>query len=422
MEEGGPRHGGMANDTGRQYHGRGGRPHREAFPAFDIKTLVRFGKTGHSAWEWVNENLKVIGKGFIRRVEINSFELCYDFDGSPNVECGKGVLTVKTEGRRINPNVLRKFFICSKCTKTLSTLFYFEMQWACAGCHNLVNLSQRLSPVNKAVYSRDTLALELAEVEPKRHTTRAYHNAVRRLARMNRELQEAGISKLPQELRFRTHLRWLEQGSRSTVSADPRQAAWTAGDPGGLAVFAPARLSASPLLPIAAPILRCKMIGGRLFYRPFASVLAEWHKQQFDERLRRSDVASLRGDALIEALADAIWLVPLALRPNWTEQGSGISDDGARELSATTIWTGEPLLWGISPRKSPLTDLPRAILSATAITLRARVPGKGDYDPAADIAYERSRLDAEITRLATLVSRLNTKRVEHAKRCVAEWT
>jgi len=396
---------------------RRGKPHLEAFPSVDILNAERSVRAGSRLCEWRDEHDQLVGQGRLLALDSSRMVFEYEFCGSANIERATGVLTVSLSGTRRNPNVVRSNIDCPNCQRRVQAVFFVAGSWACKGCHNLVYLKQRLASVNKKIHTRDEVREELKRLPEHQRSTRWFYNHQRHLERLERQLAEGSAKSLPQELLYRTIVRWLSAGEGAEpLAANPPAGGGIAGRERGLAYFrkAPA---------IAEPIIVCAMPWSKILHRPLQPFLSQ-HKAMHFAKLEAEILAGKvslprRTEGAIAALlAERIVLLPLVLTSDWSEVVESLNADGQAECSMTASYTGDRTLWPIGPGTAEAKHPMRAILDAGVVTLRVRLPRCGASDPQADLRAAAAKVEARLEQVEAKLAEFNATRLASAKRRV----
>lgn len=409
----------MLDKTGkRQGATRRGKPHCEAFPALDIRHAIRGLKVGADRCVWQNEQGQIIGHGHLTNLTAASATVSYQFFGSANLHNAEGSLTVEVRQTRRNPHVLRSSFACPTCDKNAEKLFFVKEKWLCRACHGLVFFSQRLGEANKKISGRDYLVISIKEQLASDGCKGSYHNRVRHLDRINRELEMNGLSALPQELLYRTDQIWLtsaEMRARlgAAGSAITSGTIDETGFADGLAFFKPA-------VPASAPTVRGELVGSTLFARPCERYLTR-HRHDEAARLLSDIVEGRLGhkaigmDEFVALLVARTKIEPILLSGEWGPVQHRPSGGGAEEYAMSAAIQGDARLWQLCADEKPHKHVLKAVLDDRSIELRVRLNGAGPFDPRADLKNAAQRLTRQLARLNDKIAAHNLQRHRKAQ-------
>lgn len=397
---------------------RQGKPHCEAFPAFDILQAERSLRAGSGICEWRNERGAIVGNARLISLDKCHAVVSYEFRGSVNIDAAKASIRLDVVCTRRNPHVVRKSFACLQCGNPAQKIFFVSGFWKCRACHNLIYLKQRLGSVNKIIHSRDEALTELQKIPPANQRTRWFCNQRRHLDRINRELTAGGFETLPQELLYRTHQQWVTPSDHEAApilqaSQHLRQLDVDQGEVGavGLAFFQPRPEAWQPVEP-------CELIGSDILGRPFRPFLTRYKADHADQ-LRR-DLQTEAGrparpmpfqlERTARFLAERILLRPIVITSAWTDMVEVGETDGRKEYAIRAAYDGDPTLWPAGPCAMPLKRVLRAILDEGVVELRVRLPRVGTSDPIADLDAARAELLHRLDRVKAEFQAFNAMR------------
>jgi len=393
---------------------RGGRPHCEAFPAFDVRAATRSWRTGTGVCDWVDETGHPVGSAILTRLDNQAVEFGYDFVGHINVPAGTGAMYLEVVRTRRNPLVESTEVSCPVCRKSVHVIYNVVAKWACRNCHDLLYLTQRVSGVNKLILERDKINMRLAGLQPgKRHADERDLLLARRLALVERLGADSDAS-LPQELRFRISAWWGGAASRSAgataIVGDDDGAAELAVTPRpskGLRFLAPVP---PPRLSFAA----AELVGTLLFHRSLASLQRERAVEEAKAIYHAWPEDEPRNlNAFAQRLAEKIPVAPLSLTAQWSEPVESVSDDGRSELSTTAGWAGWPRIWQ-AYLTTPWRPATRAILDDHLVTLWVRAPDKGVWDMVSALAKAQGAVERRLFSLAAACDAYNARALQIA--------
>jgi hypothetical protein len=397
---------------------RHGKPHCEAFPPLDILKAARSLRHADGTCEWIDERGEVIGEGRMERLNATSALFTYRFSGSANIARAAGVLRLDVSGSRRNPNVVRYSFTCPHCAEPRQKIFFVAGSWACRACHGLVYLKQRLANVNKTIAYRDMIIVKISEMKKQGKKTLAFHNLGRKLARIERELEAAGFTSMPQELLYRSYDRWSGVASQITVTAtgssDRKPVLDGQHGAPGLAFFMP-----KPHPP--EPHVAGDLIGSPVLDRPFQPYLTARKKEQLKQVQQEAMANGIyRGEPTMWAgwLAERLVIHPLVITSEWSEITQFVSDDGQADSIITAAYEGDPTLWRIGPGTELSRRPLRAVLNDGIIMLRVRAPLVGRFDPLADLTAARDAVMARLMRIEAKFREFNADREDIAIRWI----
>lgn len=376
------------------------KPFCEAFPALDIFEVVRRWRDGSYVTEWTNETGLIVGHATLIHVLMDDVTFEYKFLGTVNIE---------NVSRRATFNICRAYvsgfykkpsFVC-ECQRASVRLYFVYGKWACRKCHDLVYLSNRLTPSGRSTLERDNLANKIADTPVTEQRTRQYHNAKRKLGRLERESVGTASEHLPAQLSFRSWPRWLGPGEtpKTVINVDEPGYGWEPGQTTGFDLFRVEEPAYDPetgddwlTVDLNTPVFNYPydMIGNKLFWKD----LDGWC-QQFYAGQKALAVAALTKGLTRTAVAARIRrsaeLEPLTIDPEWVAVELGSGPEGERELRGTLRCSGDPRLLMLAAGSNSEGAMLRAQLADGQITLVIRhEPGD---EMAARVALDAARQD-----------------------------
>lgn len=391
---------------------RGGRPHLEAFPAFDLRAAIRSGRAGGDCCTWMDEVGQPVGQARVTRLD-DVVEFGYRFSGSANIPQANGSISLRLARTRRNENVVSTEMICSACERAVHVIYNVQSRWACRICHDLVYLKQRLFGVNKLICKRDELADKLAAFPAGRRFAKARHPLRSQLEDTLDKLGGDAKEALPQELSFRTRAHWGQStGMMARYGSD---------DHGGSAACEMRLLASLAFLtPPPLPKLSLEegvLVGSPLFSRSLSSV---WWEQAAGHAQRlyaeRPKGTRMTGREFVDLLVPSLPVLPIILTSAWSEPVESVSDDGCREISATADWSGTAKLW-LAHTIRPWSPPTKAILSEQSVTVRVRAPDTGNWDMHPALRHACGIIERRLGSLASGCDARNAQVQNTARQC-----
>lgn len=212
-----------------------GKPYAEAFPHLDVHDLHRASAGESPFHQWVDEDGLILGHVVVDQLGSDLFTFGYRFFGTRNIEPGAGKEAIRVVWRKTGAHWSKPSFQCSGCGKSCSKIYFARGAWKCKSCHDLINLIQRLTPVNKALLQHDT-ARERLKVVPKTAEDRRKREKDKELFGAARRVLVDNPHKavLPERFRCRAAGRWLEEGEEPLMTVDDSMVGygWRPGDRG----------------------------------------------------------------------------------------------------------------------------------------------------------------------------------------------
>jgi len=389
-----------------------GRPYVEAFPVISLNSVRRVLRDGRRIFQWVNEHGTIIGHVEIVEQTPAHLVIRHKFFGTPNVSASSGTTTFDVKTRYANEVRDAIEIICPRDGRPSDKIYFAQGTWACRYCHHLGHLIQRLSPHHKIIVRIDALTSKLQQDSARKRRPRSYKNDLLTLKKLR---QTAGpLRELPEQLRFRSDGRWLDDDElpKQTVEPGDQGYGWSPGDRSGFKAFW-AELPATVAIPQryrislpADPLLK----GGRLFQHDIMKFMAERFANSAlsagSRAIARNPQITL--EELAGAIEETVRISPLSIADDEVTIAATSLPGGNVQLATTLSYSGDVELWSCKvPRTSSSPKL-RAIIEDEQLVLKTETSldrvAEADRALTLAIALVRQQIAAQ----CDLLSRFNS--------------